>query len=75
MRYTLTPAYGRDYKSKAAVLADLNAGRDFMGGIPGDRLLPLNLDYLVRAGAVEVNVRYSDLRRVAVVKIDGGRAV
>ena len=26
---TLLPAYGRDYKSKAAVLADWNAGKDF----------------------------------------------
>jgi hypothetical protein len=27
---TLTPAYGRDYKSKAAVLADWDANKDFM---------------------------------------------
>jgi hypothetical protein len=27
---TLTPAYGRDYKSKGAVLADLNADKDFV---------------------------------------------
>ena len=27
---TLTPAYGRDYKSKAAVLEDWNAGKDFI---------------------------------------------
>jgi len=26
---TLLPAYGRDYKSKKAVLADFNAGLDF----------------------------------------------
>ena len=29
-RIGLIPAYGRDYKSKAAVLADLNAGKDFL---------------------------------------------
>jgi len=28
-RIGLVPAYGRDYKSKAAVLADLKAGKDF----------------------------------------------
>lgn len=28
-RIGLIPAYGRDYKSKAAVLADLTAGKDF----------------------------------------------
>lgn len=26
---TLTPAYGRDYKSKKEVLKDFNAGKDF----------------------------------------------
>jgi len=27
---TLTPAYGRDYKSKKEVLADWEAGKDFI---------------------------------------------
>ena len=27
--WTLTPAYGRDYKSRAALLADWEAGKDF----------------------------------------------
>ena len=27
---TLTPAYGRDYKSKKALLADWDAGKDFI---------------------------------------------
>lgn len=27
---TLTPAYGRDYKNRAAIVEDLNAGKDFM---------------------------------------------
>jgi hypothetical protein len=27
---TLTPAYGRDYKNRAQIIADLNAGKDFM---------------------------------------------
>lgn len=30
-----TPAYGRDYKSKDAVLADWKAGKDFHGGVHG----------------------------------------
>ncbi len=30
MEGTLTPSYGRDYKSKAVALADWNAGKDFM---------------------------------------------
>lgn len=32
---TLTPAYGRDYKSKAAVLADWNADQDFIEALSG----------------------------------------
>jgi len=33
MKSTLsaTPAYGRDYKSKAQLLADFEAGKDFLG--------------------------------------------
>ena len=27
---TLTPAYGRDYKTKSALLADFEANRDFI---------------------------------------------
>ena len=27
---TLTPAYGRDYKSRAQVVTDLNEGKDFI---------------------------------------------
>jgi hypothetical protein len=30
-----TPAYGRDYKSKDAVLADWKAGKDFHAGVYG----------------------------------------
>lgn len=73
MRYTLTPAYGRDYKSRAAVLADLNAGKDFM--VFCGRDMPLNLEYMKRADVQEFNVRYNELRRVAVFKIIDGRAV
>ena len=32
---TLLPAYGRDYKSKKAVLADFNAGLDFVMAATG----------------------------------------
>jgi hypothetical protein len=33
-----SPAYGRDYKSKAAVLADWNAGKDFRDALTGQYL-------------------------------------
>lgn len=35
---TVTPAYGRDYKSKAAVLADWKAGKDFQCAMSGQYL-------------------------------------
>lgn len=31
MYFELTPAYGRDYKTKAEVTAAFNAGKDFLG--------------------------------------------
>lgn len=32
---TVTPAYGRDYKSRAAMLVDWEAGKDFIEGRSG----------------------------------------
>lgn len=29
-QFTMTPAYGRDYKSRATLLADFQAGKDFI---------------------------------------------
>ena len=65
---TLTPAYGRDYKSKAQIIADLEAGKDFIlsqYGSPYDGK-PVNKAQLMDQR--QVNVRYSGLRKVAVVK-------
>jgi hypothetical protein len=64
-RPTLVPAYGRDYKSKAAVKADLLAGKDFIlnqFGSPWDGK-PCSFADIE---AVEFNVRYGKLRKVAV---------
>lgn len=68
---SVVPAYGRDYKSKAAVLADLHGGKDFMvadmssqwDGMPG------NLEGFKREGITSLTVRYSKLMKVAVFKI------
>lgn len=59
--HTLTPAYGRDYKSKAAILVDFNAGKDFILQPQG---LPINNAQI--AQGVTVNIRYAQLRKVAV---------
>lgn len=59
-----TPAYGRDYKSKAAMLADWEAGKDFRDAVTGQ--------YLSKRDADESNltvwVRYNNLRQIAKVR-------
>ena len=64
--FTLTPAYGRDYRSKAAVIADLNGNRDFITQPWGQYI---NLEQLVQSHASTVNVRYQRLTKVAVFTI------
>lgn len=67
MYFTLTPAYGRDYKSKAQVLADFNADKDFI-----DQSFNSSGRYINKAqvpvGAT-VQFRYAKLAKVAVVKV------
>lgn len=77
MRATLTPAYGRDYRSKAAVQRDLHEDNDFILHdvfSPWDGR-PVNLPQLIEAGYTDVNVRYSKLRKVAVFRIMPGGGV
>jgi len=66
---TLTPAYGRDYKSKKAVAADLKADKDFIIADFSHPYSgkPVNRSQLVADGIKAVNVRYAKLRRVCVV--------
>lgn len=70
---TLVPAYGRDYTSKAKVLADWEAGKDFeiadvFGGNCGRKI---NKADAIAGGIRSVNIRYKQLRSVAVVKVGG----
>lgn len=60
----LTPAYGRDYTSKAAILADLRAGKDFVFNClfhPEDGRYCSAADLKVGP----FTVRYAQLRKVA----------
>lgn len=59
-----TPAYGRDYKSKAAMLADWNAGKDFRDSVSGQYLSKREADDY----DMVVWVRYNNLRQIAKVR-------
>lgn len=66
---TLTPAYGRDYKSAKAVKADFEANKDFViadvfGGNAGRYVNKQDLP----AGST-VNIRYNKLQNVTVIKV------
>ncbi len=72
---TLTPAYGRDYTARKAIVADLNAGKDFIfskwGHADDGRLANLESlnDALGRGSEMKVNVRYKRLAAITVVTI------
>lgn len=73
---TLVPAYGKDYKGKKAVLEDFDKGVDFL---IMDISSPYNGKYcnkqeLVKDGIKSVNIRYSQLRSIAVVKLESERS-
>ena len=64
---TISGAYGRDYKSRAAIEADLAAGKDFTCRGPCGGYI--NLEDLQSAGIGSVTVRYRADRSVCVVKV------
>lgn len=59
---TLTPAYGRDYKSKAAVLKDFHENKDFIQQPDGR---PINKEQ-VTAGTL-LQFRYGKLRKTFII--------
>lgn len=67
---TLTPAYGRDYKSKAEVLADFNANKDF---VIADIFHPNSGAYANKADLQgnerTINIRYKRLTQIVVIKL------
>lgn len=64
----LVPVYGRDYKSRKAMLADLNANKDFRTA--GGAGPVTNLADLREMGITgSINVRSADLCKVWVVEI------
>lgn len=68
---TIVPSYGRDYKSKAAVLKDWNDGKDFtinQMGHPHDGR-QINKQDAQSTPGVTYNVRYDGNRKVTPIKI------
>ncbi len=68
---TLTPSYGRDYKSKKEVQADWDAGKDFTinsFGHPDDGR-QINKQDAEREPGVTYNIRYKRNTQVHVIKI------
>lgn len=61
----LTPAYGRDYKSKAAVKADFDANLDFLTA--GGQYI--NKVQVVELGLKRVEIRYKKLTQLTVIKV------
>jgi nitrous oxide reductase len=67
---TVIPAYGRDYKSKAQIQKDWDEGKDFL---INDIISPHDGRYINKqdasnSGLCEIRVRYSNLRKVTVIK-------
>ena len=61
---TLTPAYGRDYKSKKEVQADLDAGKDFKVASMFNGGGYINKADMLREGIKNVMIRYKKLTQI-----------
>lgn len=61
---SLTPAYGRDYKSMKAVKADFDAQKDFVLQPEGCYINKQQI-----AKGVTVNIRYKQLREVCPITV------
>lgn len=69
-RIILVPAYGRDYKSKAAIAADLLDGKDFLAHSWQGAAVYMNLADFAAYPLPDFNVRYSNQRKVCVMPVD-----
>ena len=66
---TLTPAYGRDYKSRKDVQADFDADLDFLDNSYGGSGKPINKSQVKELGQKTVNIRFKKLTQVSVIKV------
>jgi len=63
---TLLPAYGRDYKSKKAILNDLNSLKDFIVSHTGQYI---NKPQFKEQNIISFNVRYDQQRKITNINI------
>jgi hypothetical protein len=61
------PAYGRDYKNKAAIIEDINNEKDFL--ISSFNPALINKSQLISEGFKSVVVRYANKRKVTSLKL------
>lgn len=68
---TVSPAYGREYKSAKAAKADWEAGKDFTVQDMSSRWdgKPINKEDAKTAGFSEVNIRFAQMTKLVVVKL------
>jgi len=66
-RISISPAYGRDYKNKAAAVADFLAGKDFMIEDISMPRLPCGISDF--KPGVTVQIRFNKMRNVAIVAV------
>lgn len=71
MDITVTPSYGRDYKSKAAAEADWREGKDFTVASVG-RWTGSQCSVRDMSPGDRVTIRYARLTRATVVTVGGG---
>tara|TARA_R100001591_G_scaffold97488_1_gene103501 strand:- start:167 stop:388 length:222 start_codon:yes stop_codon:yes gene_type:complete len=63
---TLLPAYGRDYKSKKAIINDLNALKDFIVSHTGQYI---NKPQFKEHNIISFNVRYNNQLKITNINI------
>lgn len=69
---TVSPAYGRDYKSKKALVTDWEANKDFIvEDVMNNWILlvqwcgkPINKQDAVKGGIITIKARYGKMRKV-----------
>ena len=72
MSIVLSPAFGRDFKSKKAVLEAFDADKDFIIESFDNPFCgkPVNKSQLIEAGEFSVMIRFSNMRKVVPVNLE-----